>query len=106
MSSCGYLRGFPGGLPPWLVVLHVFLRSCQSPVRMWLVNSLLLQYIEAGQPSTMHAANNVVQRAAPGGLRPRRMAPSDQGRQRPAALTSTLHSVRRRLLPRHSILQD
>ena len=32
--------GFPGGLPPWLVV-PVF-RSCQSPIWIWLVNYLHL----------------------------------------------------------------
>ena len=26
--------GFPGGFPPWLVV--PVLRSCQSPIRIWL----------------------------------------------------------------------
>ena len=32
--------GFPGGLPPWLVV--PVLRSCQSPIWIWLVNYLHL----------------------------------------------------------------
>ena len=32
--------GFPGGLPPWLVV--PVLRSCQSPTWVWLVNYLHL----------------------------------------------------------------
>ena len=32
--------GFPGGLPPWLVV--PVLRSCQSPIWIWLVNYMNL----------------------------------------------------------------
>ena len=32
--------GIPGGLPPWLVVPVI--RSCQSPIRIWLVNYLHL----------------------------------------------------------------
>ena len=38
--SCVQLSGggFPGGLPPWLVVPVI--RSCQSPTWIWLVNHL------------------------------------------------------------------
>ena len=40
--SCVQLSegGFPGGLPPWLVVSVI--RSCSSPIWIWLVNYLHL----------------------------------------------------------------
>ena len=40
---CSCLRGFPGGLPPWLVV--PVLRSCQSLIWIWLVNYLHLHLL-------------------------------------------------------------
>ena len=53
--------GLPGGLPPWLVV--PVLRSCQSPIRIWLVNYLQLHsHLQPGQhgrPCTLGGVSTV-----------------------------------------------
>ena len=54
----------PGGLPPRLVV--PVLRSCQSPIRIWLVNYLHLHlhlHIRASIRSTPCSAYNLLQQS-------------------------------------------